>query len=210
MLISHRHNFLFVHVYKNAGMSISKALSPYTVSRYQRETVRVLKQLRLPCPVSWDPTPFDTHVTAAELVAEMGRERFDSFFSFAIVRNPWDWLVSLHSYVLKNPQHHLHQLFRELGSFQDYIHWQCEDGLPLQRDFLFSDEGEQLVSFIGRYEELERDFEEICNKLGVSATLPRLNVSRRSRAFREFYDEQLVEMVREKYQADIDLFGYRF
>ncbi len=210
MLISRKHNFLFVHVYKNAGMSISKALSPFAVSKFQRETVRLLKQLNLSCPASWDPNPFDTHVTAVELVTAMGQAEFSSYFSFAVVRNPWDWLVSIYCYVLKKPDHHLHEHFLSLGSFQNYIGWQCEGGLPLQRDFLFSESGEQLVSFIGQFENLERDFESVCAQIGVSAVLPRINVSRQSRSFKEYYDSRLVEMVREKYQPDIDLFDYQF
>jgi hypothetical protein len=210
MLISRKHNFLFVHVYKNAGMSVSKALSPFAVTKYQRETVRVLKQLNLPFPTSWDPNPFDTHVTASDLVTAMGKPDFSSFFSFAFVRNPWDWLVSIYCYVLKKPDHRLHEHFLSLGSFQNYIAWQCEDGLPLQKEFLFSEDGEQLVNFIGRFENLERDFESVCMQIGVSAELPRLNVSRQTRSFKEYYDARLVEMVREKYQPDIDLFDYQF
>ena len=84
MLISRKHNFLFVHVYKNAGMSVSKALSPFAVRKYQRETVRVLKQLNLPCPTRWDPNPFDTHATASDLVTVMGQPEFNSFFFIRI------------------------------------------------------------------------------------------------------------------------------
>ena len=210
MLISRKHNFLFVHVFKNAGMSISKALSPFAASKFQRETVRLLKQLHLSYPASWDPNPFDTHVTASELVTAMGQAEFNSFFSFAFVRNPWDWLVSIYCYVLKKPDHYLHEHFLGLGSFQNYIGWQCEDGLPLQRDFLFSENGEQLVGFIGKFENLEQDFESVCTQIGVSAVLPRINVSRPSRSFKGYYDSRLVEMVREKYQPDIDLFDYQF
>lgn len=210
MLISRKHNFLFVHVYKNAGMSISKALSPFAASKFQRETVRVLKQLNLPCPQGWDPNPFDTHLTASDLLTAMGQAEFDSFFSFGVVRNPWDWLVSIYTYVLQQPHHHLHEHFLRLGSFESYIGWQCEGGLPLQRDFLFSENGKQLVSFIGQFEKLEQDFESVCAEIGVSAELPRINVSRQSRSFQEYYDSRLVDMVRKKYQPDIELFDYQF
>jgi hypothetical protein len=210
MLISQKHKFLFVHVYKNGGMSVSKALSPFAVNKYQRETVRVLKQLNLPCPKNWDPNPFDTHVTASDLVTVMGQAEFNSFFSFAFVRNPWDWLVSIYCYVLKKPDHRLHDHFISLGSFENYIGWQCEDGLPPQKEFLFSQDNQQLVNFLGRFENLEQDFKTVCTQIGVSAELPKLNVSRQSRSFKEYYDERLVEMVREKYQPDIDLFDYQF
>ena len=210
MLISRKHNFLFVHVFKNAGMSVSKALSPFAVSKYQRETVRVLKQLKLPFPVGWDPNPFDTHVTASDLVTAMGHAEFNSFYSFGFVRNPWDWLVSVYCYVMKKPDHFLHEKFVSLGDFRNYILWQCDGGLPLQKEFLFSKNGEQIVKFIGRFESLERDFKAVCRQIGVVAELPKLNVSRQSRSYREYYDETLVEMVRERYQPDIDLFEYQF
>ena len=80
----------------------------------------------------------------------------------------------------------------------------------MQKEFLFSKNGEQIVKFIGRFESLERDFKAVCRQIGVVAELPKLNVSRQTPSYREYYDEILVELVRERYQPDIDLFDYQF
>jgi len=44
--------------------------------------------------------PYHPHITASELISKIGKEDFDSYFSFAIVRNPWAWQVSQCEYPL--------------------------------------------------------------------------------------------------------------
>jgi hypothetical protein len=209
VLISRRYNFIFVHIHKNAGTSISKALTPFAVSRVQYEVVRTLKTLRIPLPRHWDPAPFDTHITASALAARLGRDVFQSFFSFAIVRNPWDWNVSLYAYILKNNAHPQYGFVKSLGSFNRFIQWRCEDVTFQQKDFVCSENGGQLVDFVGRYENLQHDFDHICSRIGVSARLPTLNASERKH-YREYYDDVTAELVQKTFQPDISHFGYDF
>jgi len=188
MLISYRHGFIFIHVYKNAGMSIARALGPFAKK---------------------NPGPFHAHVSAAEVVERLGRERFRSLFSFAFVRNPWDWQVSQYCYMLLEKRHFQHGLVKGLGSFGAYVKWRCDNDVRFQKDLVCSDDGEALVDFVGRFERLEDDFRSICSRIGVSAVLPRLNVSNRV-SYRDFYDEETRELVGRTFAPDIDLFGYGF
>jgi hypothetical protein len=143
------------------------------------------------------------------LADRLGRDEFDSFFSFAIVRNPWDWQVSLYTYALADSRHRLHDFVKGLGSFDRYIHWRCDRVRTCQRDFVFSKEGEQLVNFLGRYENLQQDFDYICSRVGVSAPLPRLNASSR-KPYQQYYDRVTADLVRKAFEPDIALFGYDF
>lgn len=207
MLISRRRRFLFVHVYKNAGTSITAALLPYAAKPWEVVASRALRRLHIRAP--FDPQPYTEHISAGELAQALGRKAFDALFSFAIVRNPWDWQVSLFQYMRKEPRHPQHALAMAFENFDAYIRWRCRNEVRLQKDFIHSPEGELLVDFVGRFENLEADFAAICSRIGISASLPQLNVSNAT-PYRQFYDEKTRELVRRAFAPDIALFGYDF
>jgi hypothetical protein len=65
------------------------------------------------------------------------------------------------------------------------------------------------VNFIGKYENLKDDFKKICNKIGISTTLPKLNVSK-SKPYQEYYNDETIDLVRKTFQPDIKIFNYDF
>jgi len=206
MLISRSHKFIFIHIYKNAGTSITKALMPYTGNRIQRSIYRILTKLG----VDWfDPSPYPGHITAERLVKLMGKDDFDSFYSFAFVRNPFDWQVSLYNFALKNPKHFQHEFTKRLGSFSAYIRWRCAKEVRLQKDFIYSKNGELLVDFVGRYENLDDDFCTICDHIGISTRLPHLNVYK-EKPYQLYYTPETNELVTKAFAEDFEIFGYKF
>ncbi len=206
MLLSRKKCFIFIHIYKNAGTSITSALLPFAAKKWQRGANRILKKFHLSF---WDARPYPTHSTAPEIIGYMGREAFDSYFSFAFVRNPWDWQVSLYTYLLKTPDHFQHDLIKSFANFDEYIRWRCAEEVRFQKDFIYSEDGELLIDFIGRYENLEKDFQYVCSRIGVSASLPRENISK-VKPYREYYTEETKELVRCAFDPDISLLQYDF
>jgi hypothetical protein len=206
MLISQSRRFLFIHIYKTAGTSISHALSPYALVKLEKLANRIstsLGQKKL-----FNSSPYPIHITASQLIDKLGLVDFDSYFSFAIVRNPWDWQVSLYNYMLKNTAHHQHALVSSLGGFTAYIHWRSENGFALQRDFIYNN-NELLVDYVGRFESLNNDFQEITSRIGVQASLPKLNVSN-STPYHQFYTEETRDLVAKMFEPDIIQFGYKY
>ena len=209
MLISRKCGFLFIHIYKNAGTSITSSLSSFTgQSRLLMTANRIFKMVNIPTPF-YDPQPFHDHITASELIDAMGKDLFNSFFSFAFVRNPWDWQVSLYKFMLKEPKHHQHKLIKSLGNFEEYIEWRCENDLWFQKDFICSENDELLIDFVGKFENIDADFRKICSRIGISASLPKLNVSN-TKPYQEFYTDKSRELVRQSFAPDIELFEYEF
>ena len=206
MLISEKHNFIFIHIYKNAGNSITHALRPFALSQWQWRARQGLEILSIPSPF-FDPHPFNGHIKASEIIDSLGRDKFNCFFSFAIVRNPWDWQVSLYNYMLKDKTHHQHELAKELGNFEEYIKWRCENEVRYQKDFIYSSNNELLVNFVGRYENLGTDFNLICSRIGISASLPKLNVSN-YKPYQDYYTEKTRDLVRQAFEPDIKTFDY--
>ena len=208
MLISKKHNFIFIHIYKNAGTSITRALKPFALSRWQMAGHKLFKKAGISSPF-FDPQPFHGHITASEMIDSLGREKFNSFFSFAIIRNPWDWQVSLYNYMLKLETHHQHELVKKLGNFEEYIKWRCKNEVRYQKDFIYSENNNLLVNYVGRYEDLNNEFSKICSQIGISTFLPELNVSNK-KPYQQFYNDETKELVRRAFEPDIKLFDYEF
>lgn len=212
MLISNKYNFIYIHIYKTGGTSIQHALLPFVANPYERLVNKLLRMIDRKGNKFFGfflPRPHADHITAAELSAILGSDAFDHYFSFSIVRNPWDLQVSEYKYILRERGHRLHSKVKSLGGFGEYIKWRCKNVDWLQKDFVVSDEGEKLVDFIGRYEHLREDFHTICSKLGVRANLPTLNVSNTT-PYQEFYDDETKALVGRAYAEDIEYFGYQF
>lgn len=217
MLISESHNFIFIHIYKNAGTSITAALKPFATSLFQERVSSAISRYPLlrnlePFLMRFDrfnPTPYNSHIAARQVVAELGEENYGSYFSFAFIRNPWDWQVSLYSYMLKNTTHYQHELVKDLGSFDEYLRWRCAGEVRYQRNFIYSDKGDLLVDFVGRFEQLNEDFQKICSRIGITVTLPKMNVSSTG-SYRDYYNKETVELVNTVFELDIDTFGYSF
>jgi len=205
MIVSNRQNFIFVHIFKTAGTSIKRALRPYAMPKWKLPANQVLKRIGLR---QFAPDFYPDHMTASQLIHQTSLEEFTSKFSFAFVRNPWDWEVSHYKYILRMPRHANHEEVKRLGAFSEYVRWRCDQRFQLQRSFL-SYEGQQVVNFVGRFETLNADFKTVAAQLGISPRLKQLNRSRRT-FYQEHYDAKTVDLIAETFRTDIEHFGYRF
>ena len=64
-------------------------------------------------------------------------------------------------------------------------------------------------TFLGRFENLNTDFEEIRSILDSETTIPHINQSKKS-CYRECFDSETREIVSSYYQEDIERFNYKF
>jgi hypothetical protein len=207
MLLSYDHRFIFIHNYRVAGTSIRKSLEKYVKRPLLR---RFFEEIGVGNKLShhkWETFP--AHIKAKELRRILPADLYDTFYKFAFVRNPWDWQVSLYHYMLKNKSHRQHRLISAMESFDEYIVWRVNEGKVLQKDFVTDSEGTMIVDFVGRYENLSKDFLQVCNALNINASLPHINKSSH-RNYRSYYRAETRSLVEENFSADIELFGYTF
>lgn len=192
MIINDKKKFAFVHVHKTAGSSIRNFLLNhfYNEVRDQYETHATIEQLH-----KLDP-------------------KTKEYFTFAFVRNPWDWQVSLYHYVKQTKNHPRHHIVSKL-TFSEYLDWwtspeHVKKARHRQSDYLLKS-GELAVDYIGRFENLSEDFNKILNKIGVSSNkLPHINRSKRPLSYREMYSDETQELVAKYWADDIKLFNYSY
>jgi hypothetical protein len=208
VLISHKHKFIFIHVWKVAGMSIQSAFRNHAFQPHRFLPYRVLRKLGIQATLPLKKhTIFDEHITAAELKQQLPDSWFDQYFKFAFVRNPWDLEVSLYHFAIKHRL--LRDSFSRFNDFDEYLQWRVSVRGRLQKDFLTDGDGEFLVDFIGRFENLTDDFAQVCQTLHLNEKLPLVNSSSH-RDYRSYYTDRTRELLAETVREDIEMFGYEF
>lgn len=216
MLISKKYGFLFVHIAKTGGTSIRTALTPLM----RRDPSRWLQSV---CSRISGLTghrlgvKFPRHAKAIAAREMLPGDYFRGLFKFAFVRNPWDLQVSSYHHIRRERPH----LMAGIEDFPGFIRWKLDPERPyqfhvdtsiqLQWDYLRDLNGDPLVDFVGRYENLEADFAEVCRRIGT----PGLRLPHRRKAtdradYRSYYDAETTEAVARYFQKDIEAGGYTF
>ena len=207
MLISQKRKFIFIHVAKTGGSSVSHALMPYCKPRIFNVLHNYFHLININI---FKPFPYDGHISAGKLADEIGHNIFQEYFSFSMVRNPWDWQLSMYFFMLSRSKHPTHETIKKLGSFENYIRWRSGVGMHSQKALLSDNNGKLLVDYVGRFEELEKHFKIVCDKIGVEAELPHKKFLRKKKPYQHYYTDETRRLVAEFSTEDIECFGYRF
>lgn len=196
-----------MHNYKVAGTSVRDALQPYAAISFRQSPLADKPQLLLGMIPRIYSNNFPGHISAKALKEKLPAKVFNSYFKFGFVRNPWDWQVSLYRFMLKLEDHHQHELIKSMKSFDEYIDWRINHDLHLQKDFFYDEQGTLLIDYVGKLETLNDDFQDICDKIGITASLGHLNQSRQD-SFLKYYNPTTIALVAEAFREDVETFGY--
>jgi chondroitin 4-sulfotransferase 11 len=200
-VISNKHKFIFVHIPKCAGTSIEFSLNG---SAY----------------VKWDAHNkiWVQHATA-EQIKKLYCQNYEDYFSFTFTRNPWDRAISDYFWMKKDLS--IEDSFKNYLLLENnfntpnlrYPHLNMTgrgDHILAQSDFILNSNGDRIVDFIGTFENLQEDFNIVCDKIGIPRKqLPHTNKTKH-RNYTEYYDEETKQIVAQKYAKDIEYFGYKF
>lgn len=227
-MVNHKHKFIFLHIPKTAGCSIGRTLfKAFNITDKTYEGFRIHHD-------------------------DLTDEILQDYFVFTFVRNPWDRLWSQYKFrhflidyypfndVVPNIENHFKEYYNtniedipeyvELNTADQRSDWYAEFiHLPSQVEFLngkYNDGKEKLkyIDFVGRFENIQHDFDFICKKIGIpTSKLPYENVSDPNcdfwtnpveptiiKHYSQVYSEESIKYVKEKYKDDITTFNYSY
>lgn len=147
---------------------------------------------------------------------------WEQFFSFCLVRNPYDRLYSAYRYLMCGgnlQKDDLRFRSRELSTVNGFEQFVC-DWLTKDRSYAYThfipqyefvyQNTDCLVDHIGKFENLEREYEFIRGKLGLRHDLQHINRTKQAveTSVSEVYSPVMSRKVHEIYAEDFRLFGY--
>ena len=206
MLISDSHKFIFVHVRKAAGSSIRDTLEPLSLVK-PTDAWSKIKSRFLRIEKDYHRYAFRQHDDINVAKRLMPPELFASYFKFAFVRNPWDRLVSEYEFIRRRPDHGRYPKVIKM-EFDQYIRYQSKRFDAHQINMLADSKGQLLMDFIGKFENLQEDWNYVTDRLGITDK----KLSHRKKAgikdYASYYTPQTRALVAELWKRDIEAFGY--
>jgi hypothetical protein len=221
MILSHRHQFIFVRTRKTASTSMEIELSRHVGSedvvtsmcardeelrrrhrgRGPQNHLRAGATERELTPPGPQPqVRFYNHMPAREIRALVGEAVWGSYFTFCFDRDPWEKVVSLYHHRHRGPRRPSLQEFVAGGEAADALNWP-----------LYTDGDRVMVDFVGRYEHLERDLGAVFGRIGlpVPERLPRAKSQFRPRRAAAAMDPETAAQVAEIYRTELAHYAYR-
>lgn len=214
MIISHSKKFIFIHIQKTAGTSITRYLDKYL--NYQDIVIGSTEFGEQIQPFFKKKFNITKHSYANRIKALTGEEVWDSYFTFSLVRNPWDRMVSLYNWCCKSKYDFpICQEATKAVDFSQFIRGECFKSQPPQIDYLTNNNNEVIVDFIGRQESIQKDFDYVCKKLQIPSTsMEKFKHNVRIRSFdsyRDYYkSDEDIKIIKNQFASDIDYFNYKF
>lgn len=186
---------LFIHIPKTAGVSLIKTYeSSFAEARH----------------------------TPALFYKILLGSQYKNFLTFSIVRNPWAKAFSAYNFLMKGGLSGTDPgmgriLKNECPSFEVFIkEWLPKNGVCCymhfvpQHEFICGWGNDLIVDNIIKLEKLNDGWPDVADKLCLPALkLPRENISSKN-DYRNYYDNESVDVVSELYKKDIDLLEYSY
>ena len=172
-MISHKYKTIFIHINRTGGSSIETVFN---------------KEL-------------SNHERPNKIIKKIGLKKWNSYFKFTFVRNPWDRIVSIY--------HHRKQNRKIINQkFQKWI-YSIDEFPTINQIWWIKHDGKIDMDFIGKFENLEIDFKKVCRKIKAKFNLPHTNASKHIH-YSSYYDLDSKKFVAKVCEEEIELFKYKF
>lgn len=199
MPLSHKHKIIFIHIPKNGGTSITQYLEMENTGHYHYSYYTQW-------PKIWE-----------------------EYRKITVVRNPWDRFVSCYEYA-KMEKSYYHAVEGEsiYGKHPDYEllknksfgecvwmvrslpHMLKHDGWKPQLPWICDDRGKIKINHIFQLENINNEESGLSRFLGIPEKIPTINPTTRKKDYKEYYNDDTRQIIREVYNIDTSNLGYEF
>lgn len=204
---------VFVHIPKCAGSGMAQRLFS------ENKKLNALSQ------------EYDKHESAYLIANSMRYDLYLEFYKFGFVRNPFDRMVSWFHYYQnlwetskeKPCSEKCIDSFKKMNfeewvkRLQPYEAGGCrsETACPFhfianQYEYLIWKDGKIFVDFIGRFEEIDKDWSVVCERIGIEKSKLKISNKSERKEYKEYYTEETKSIITKQYSKDLDFFKYCF
>lgn len=195
MIISHEYKFIFIKTRKTGGSSAEKILLDYL-----KDTDYVFGSM---IPEGMPPHNLneDREHTDWRWIKKNYPNEWNTYFKFAVDRNPWDRFVSAyHWYVERKPK-------KTKGGFEVFLRKRYNSYLDWHQ---YADGKNVVVDKLIKFEEMNKDFYDLPIPYNGELDYTFLKKTNRSRDYRSYYNEDTKKLVELGSKNIIEYFGYEF
>ena len=187
--------FLFIHIAKAGGTSVTKAIAQHL--NVNRETLR---------------NSSNKFINGANIPSIL-KDEIDDYFIFSFVRSPWARVVSYFHY-LQQVRHPPFNLSKNI----EFLDWIRQEGFKYAKNGALTSASSQLsddssiyqhIDFVGKIENINSDWQYVCEKLDVDIELGHKKRSEHAH-YTSYYDTETKNIISNHYERDIKLFDYSF
>ena len=217
MIISHKHKFIFIHIPKCAGSTITYSLlnnlyfklprkEDWKYDKLSTDTAEVFK-------VTSDhgnSLELDQHSTFKVINEYFVKKKLNinEYFKFSFMRNPWERRVSQYKYAKKMAGITNADWANEIASmsFCEFITKRNDS----QLNWVSNKKNNVAVNFLGSGRNLQQEFNKVCSKLRIPKQELRHKNATKHKHYTEYYNEETKQIVADNCAKDIEYFNYKF
>lgn len=215
VLVSHKYKFIYIKNKKVAGSSVESFFGrycldpslPYAYTDQIDERIDSFGIIGRRLQGKGDK--WVSHKTAIEIKKELGEDKFNRYFKFCVIRNPWDKVVS-HYFWMSGWAKLYNQPY---PTFKEFVKKYNNEAYNWSIHTLFN---KPICNFFIRFENLKEDIKTVCKKLKINDSSV-LQLPTHKSTFRpstlhysKMYDNETKEIIYKKHKKEIKFFKYKF
>ena len=216
-IINNTFKFVFIHVPKAAGTSVTSELAKYT--NYCDLEIGGTAFGENVQPFYRNKFGLYKHIPASELKNILGQKDWSRYFKFSVVRHPADRLLSTFNFLKQwdGTPADLKSKLESFPGFDEFVRSQVWKNRPGPDNIFYPqthwlcDKGGLLVDFVGKLETLNQSLREIIDLAGLPKTtnteLKQLNASSGEKRF-DNISVASKKLINEFYNSDFTTFDY--
>ncbi|MDO6838798.1 sulfotransferase family 2 domain-containing protein [Paraglaciecola chathamensis] len=224
-MISHQHKCIFIHIPKCAGTSVENVLGHFDGhegrSGQDHRSIRMIQQPGL------QPAVFKGQENTKDYIRRvregfrshanpnngltLTRAQYETYYKFTFVRNPWQRAHSWYKNVMRDPIHQKNYGIDPKLTFTQFMKKFAGTGFLRPQTYWLKDfKGNIPMDFIGKFETLASDFNQISAQMGLgNVELPHKIEGQKSDSSKDFTKES-IEFIAHFYREEIELFNYSY